>query len=243
MRSRLIILPFLLLVCACVQTSSGADYMQRHGQDIQNSADDAAFKAKLMEAINVEPTLKFPARLGIARIENGKLVNVPSEEMAAWEKAQQSLGSAYGEFVPVRPLIAQMVTAGDKTEYDITQKIRLGAARQHLDAVLLYEVYANERRDDNLLMLGNITIIGAYILPSVAAESQSFASALLIDVASGYPYGSTEATVKKSETLTVANSDDEVRDLSKAAKTAAVEKLSDNTAAMVRELKQKLESR
>ena len=76
-------------------------------------------------------------------------------------------------------------------------QIRLGAARQHLDAVLIYETFSKENRSENILALADVTILGGFILPSQNHDVQGFADAVLIDVIQGYPYGTLQTVVDK----------------------------------------------
>ena len=71
--------------------------------------------------------------------------------------------------------------------------IRLAGARQHLDAVLIYEVDATADSKNNPLSLADWTIIGAFVLPSQDVKAQGVAQAILLDVRNGYHYGSVQA--------------------------------------------------
>ncbi len=205
--------------CSTIQTTSGRSYLERYDSVEGYSSDDHHVETKKSHDINqmirqaavVEPTLKFPARIGIARINSGYLSTIPVEELEAWDKSRQKLGEEFGEFIPVNPMIANMVAKtldyerDHKYHYqmmDVMNKIRLGAARQHLDAVLIYEVYSREDSESNLLSIANLTIIGAYILPSKSVTTEGFANAMLIDVIQGYSYGTAEAFLDKSEMAT-----------------------------------------
>jgi len=68
---------------------------------------------RVREVANVEPILRFPARIGLARIgiENSRptLIPPPAEEAKAWVDLAEDLGPEYGEFVPISPLIAAML--------------------------------------------------------------------------------------------------------------------------------------
>lgn len=190
-----------------IQTTSGAAYIGNYTPPTQDKA--AKFSTKIREAALVEPTLEFPARIGLARVEGGRLTAIPPKEADAWLKARQKLGAKFGEFVPISPLIAALA-AGDvghpkpKRRYyrqpanldNLIQRIRLGAARQHVDAVLIYEVIGKKRQSGTVLNLVDLTIIGAYLFPSRVIKAQGFASAVLVDVRDGYPYGTAQAVTK-----------------------------------------------
>src|SRR5262245_15770727 len=95
------------------QTTSGKDYLAKY--PIANAEPATEIDNRVRAAADVEPLLRFPARIGLARIggENGHAgLGVPSpEEAKAWSEAAQRLGPKFGEFVPVSPLIAAMLNA------------------------------------------------------------------------------------------------------------------------------------
>jgi hypothetical protein len=198
------------------QTTSGQEYLSRYkyvpvheaytpvrtsGKDGDVVKQVKSIDESVREAAAVEPILKFPARIGIARIENGSLTAVPLEEGESWHKLQEKLGSSFGEFVPISPLVVNMV-ASDASYRDsvhsIIDSIRLGAARQHLDAVLLYEIINKESSRNNIFSAANVTVLGAFILPSKLHDAEGLGNGLLIDVIQGYPYGTINTVVEKS---------------------------------------------
>ncbi|MFH1158762.1 MAG: hypothetical protein V1721_07800 [Pseudomonadota bacterium] len=199
-----------------VQTTSGEGYLSQYkyvpiassasvvpATDGSNVEQVKSIDQRVREVAAVEPILKFPARIGLARIDNGTLTLIPSEEMTGWEKTREKLGESYGEFIPVNPIVARMVADSNRSmRYadrvdGIISTIRLAAARQHLDAVLIYEVLAKESQHSNILSAANVSIIGAYILPSKQQEVEGLGNALLIDVIQGYPYGTATTVVEK----------------------------------------------
>jgi hypothetical protein len=210
-----LVLTVALMGCATeTQTSSGRDYLAKY-RDVPISAPaDAGFGAKnidqmVRDAAAVEPVLKFPARIGLARLDDGRLAAIPPEEALAWQKAREKLGDGFGEFVPLSPMVVGMVTSAirDQQGYferyieGVIAEIRFGAARQHLDAVLIYEEHSKQETHDNLLALGKLTIVGGFILPSESHDAQGFAEGMLIDVVQGYPYGTIQTVVDKQSSL------------------------------------------
>ena len=53
-----------------------------------------------------------------------------------------------------------------------------------------------KRQSGTPLNLADLTIIGAYLFPSRVVRARGYASALLVDVRNGYPYGTAAAVVK-----------------------------------------------
>ncbi|WP_353572473.1 hypothetical protein [Candidatus Albibeggiatoa sp. nov. BB20] len=246
----------LSLLCGCliactynVQTTSGQEYLSKYPsqaeyqQKSQNQFQD--IDAKVLEVAAVEPQLHFPARIGIAKIINGKLASMSHGEANLWFQAHDKLGHQFGEFVPVSPLIAEMVAGQNPTPYrqslhDVIRKIRLGAARQHLDVVLLYEVYGKSQHSSNLLSLMDLTIVGAYISPGQSLQANGYAKALLLDVRNGYPYGTAEGIATEEGLSTRVGRSAREQALYQKTVLAATDKLIDSVQKMFLELQQKL---
>ena len=216
-------LGFALLLTSCgyhTQTTSGSQYLERYGASAAGPAAAepvAITDAEIVAAANVEPALTFPARIGLARIDQGQLSAIPEAEAAAWRKTAERLGPAYGQFVPISPLIAAMAspaktesackvqvehlpgvslqvsTPGFDCVRETVQVIRLGAARQHLDAVLIYESFGKSQDRSSPLAITKLALIG-YFLPTENVEAEGLAQAILVDVRNGYHYGNATAT-------------------------------------------------
>lgn len=238
---------FVLSGCK-TQTSSGDDYLQKHrlsASAVSSSAGNKTFEQALVKAASVKPTLAFPARIGLARVDRGSLEAIPGEEMELWMKAAKNLGKDFGEFVPLSKLVMN-VAAGEVMSRDdnltTMNMIRLGAARQHVDAVLVYEIYSSVDSEDNLLEVGKLTIIGGYILPSKQYTAKAYSTAMLMDVMSGYPYGTIHATVPKQERLASSWGwgSDNASESREAVELSAVEKLSAEAESMFRQLRTEL---
>lgn len=248
-----------VLLCGCsayTQASSGQDWLAGYGTvqpAVSNATDD--IDARVRQAGAVEPGLRFPARIGIARIGQSnlqaQLVAVPEAEAAAWMAARDRLGNGFGEFVPVSPLIAAMmepdIKAGphDRTAATrhLIDTVRLAAARQHLDAVLIYEVDATTDQKSNPLRFADWTVIGAFILPSQDVKAVGVAQAMLMDVRSGYPYGQVTSTADDKAVSAAFYSGEAKTALSKKVEDAAVVKLTGESEGMIRKLKTELEAR
>ena len=230
------------------QTTSGSNYLAAFPEA---SVPVEGFEAKLRAAANVEPLLRFPARIGLARIGQNNcrsaLVPPSAEEGKAWLELADDLGPDYGEFVPISPLIAAMVAPSttqacwnSDSARDVVATIRLAAARQHIDVVMIYEVDATANSRKNPLSIANWTLIGAFILPSQNVKAQGVAQAMLIDVRNGYPYGTVQATADDRTVSTRFSSWEAERDLSKQVETAAVRNLAHQARDLMRALKRDL---
>jgi hypothetical protein len=223
------------------QTTSGRDYLRTYAQDAGPKA--AKLDKGFVEAASVEPLLRFPARIGLARVDRGGLAGIPSEESAAWHRVATNLGPKFGEFVPVSPMIAELV-AGQQTQWDgksgTVRRIQLAAARQHLDAVIIYESEGTADSRDNPLSIGEWTLIGAFILPSQDVKARGVAQALMIDVRNTYPYGTASAEADDSTTTARFSRRQSERDLAETVRIAAVENLAPEVEKMMRNLRMEL---
>jgi hypothetical protein len=194
----------LLAGCSVTtQTTSGKAYLAAYQSQPMGAVPETDIDQSVRAVAAVEPTLRFPARLGLARIENGDLSPIPNAEAEAWQKLVDRLGPSFGAFVPISPLLAEMfdspATYGAAPQgrvHNVVEKIRLGAARQHVDAVLIYEIHGEATTESNALAIGDLTIIGMFILPSDEHHVVAQADALLLDVRNGYPYGTATAVTQ-----------------------------------------------
>ncbi len=202
-------------------------------------------------AASVEPILTFPSRFGLARLEGGQLVGIPTTEMALWSTLIEK-NKSLGDFVAISPLIAEFTsnsvqepqpTDTPRHIVDTVTKIRLGAARQHVDAVLIYEVGVTADRNFTPFYLADLTIIGGTFLPTRSIEAKGVASALLLDVRNGYPYGTASAVSDMSTLSTTYAREKRTEDLRQAAALEGVENLVPEVDAMIGELVMQMATR
>ncbi|MEM6661723.1 MAG: hypothetical protein AAF666_06055 [Pseudomonadota bacterium] len=202
--------------CAAhVQSTSGAEYLARSTSPVAGSEiltrrytdRDGAERVEEIEipstdqlvrkAASIEPTLTLPARIGLARIEHGQLTAIPPHEGAIWSQLAGQHRSL-GVLVPVDPFLAnytvRSILPQDRQQLrsdsgDLLTKIRLGAARQHMDAVLIYEVGTANARGKGPGGLGHVQVLGGLPSNSAVNTDLGIGRALLLDVRNGYPYG------------------------------------------------------
>ena len=246
----------ILLVMLCLglasctmrtQTTSGDSYLDKYShvpvsKAVTKGGTPVNIDEKVRQIAAVEPILEFPARIGLARIDNKRLSNVPGEEMEAWMQVQESQGKNFGEFIPVNPMVADLASSSvgldHRSQNALINEIRLGAARQHLDAVLVYEVYSKTDSKTNILAVADITIIGGYLLPSEQVEAVGYANAILIDVIQGYPYGTASVVLDKEKALTPSNYEyDKKREYAEKVKRKAAVELTSEVDMMIKNLR------
>ncbi|HEY2071885.1 MAG TPA: hypothetical protein VGG48_20160 [Rhizomicrobium sp.] len=239
------IIAVLLVLAGCgynTQTTSGHDWLA--AEPAPKGLPTTDIDARVRQAAAVEPTLRFPARIGIARIEHGSLSPIPAGEAQVWTESAGRLGEAYGEFVPVSPLIAAMFNEQNVSHRisvrDTLESIRLAAARQHLDAVLIYEIDATADIHDNPLSIADWTLIGAFVLPGRDVKAYGAAQAMLLDVRNGYPYGTVQAHADDNTVSQAFGSRDASEKLADKVRAAAVVNLVTETESMLRKLRPEL---
>ena len=198
-RPLLTLLTLVLAACApSIQTTSGADFIA--------ATPPSFIDEDIAKTAAVEPNLRFPARIGIARIVNGSLTLPPAEETALFAGIAER-NTRFGVFVPVSPLIMAMVSDtqpnihGDRyrsNSREIIKQIRLASARQHLDYVIIYEVGARSRSGNTPFALADVTLVGGMLLPTRNISVAGIGAAAFVDVRNGYPYGTTQVTADLS---------------------------------------------
>ena len=235
------ILPALLLAgvlagcSAHVQSTSGTDYLARYAQyDAMDAASDQSeTDAAVREIAAIEPQLQFPARIGLARIgDYGRLATVPGPELEIWAKLAEDIGPEIGEFVPISPMIAAMVSdvgnSGSNKTSAVINHIRKGAARQHVDYVLVYETATRREDKSNAISVADLTIVGMFVLPTRSVDVEATASGILLDVRNGYPYATLTAHAEKRSITRAINTGSTKRELAASAEERAVYELAED---------------
>ena len=247
---RLTIFPIALVAmlsaCTQVHTTSGADYLARY----ESVSNDGQIDGAIREAAAVEPILSFPARIGLAKIDRGRLVGLRPSELELWTEISER-HQDLGEFVAISPLVAEFASDHRQRERPslvgdiqaLVKKVRLGAARMHVDAVLIYGVDSSAHRDSTPLAFFDVTIIGGAILPTRRIKANAVANALLIDVRNGYPYGTATAEAESSELSVTWGAGGRTRDAGARIVLDAVRKLAPEVEKMIVDLAAELEER
>ena len=259
------------LFAACtsqIQTTSGETFLQNYSSAVQvpapgTGAVDVDVDAEVRDAAAVEPILKFPARIGLAYVRGGYLVPVPAAHTEGWHAAMEKAGTRFGQFVPVSPLVAALAADSAKGKTPVAVRaaggypyrygggdlaetvrvIRLAAARQHLDAVLVYETAAKTGNSATPLSALNISIIGLAVVPANFISADAVAQGLLLDVRNGYPYGTVSTVGTDYSMSTWSNTGPAQRDAAFDAEAEAAANLGLEAIAMMDRLKTALEKK
>ena len=243
----LIILSLVSIGCQShsVQMTSGKKYISDYSQVEVKEANKTSTDKEVKLVAEIEPSLRFPARIGLVKIYNGKITNLSPEEVEYWTKVKEEMGEKFGDFIPVSSMIAEMVYSSQNRNtkrhgnpVEIFRKVRLGAARQHLDYVLVYEVFSSTKTTKLASSIANWTIIGGYLIPSRQIKTTGHANALLLDVRTGYPYGTATATLNANEISAWFNNRDKARNLADKNQISTVIKLIPEVQQMMKKLMQ-----
>ncbi|MCA8930893.1 MAG: hypothetical protein KDA49_00395, partial [Rhodospirillaceae bacterium] len=253
--SRTLAFTLLVVLTACatdVQTTSGVDYLRRYEAAAVAAGGDSEMPDAVRQAASVEPLLTLPARFGLARIVNGGLTAIPENEEVLWS-AFAARHADLGAFVSITPFTAGAAGSqrpsvqGDWSPEGrvqaVVEFIRQGAARQHVDAVLIYEVRVRTEDERTLLALADFTIIGGAILPTRYVTAYGATDALLLDVRNGYPYGTARAEVDIGSLTNMFDEYDTTRELREAVMPEAVAALILEVDRMVGELVEEIAAR
>ncbi len=200
----------VLLLAACgttVQTTSENDRLGRYAAQAAVAKGQAIDSAARQAALE-EPALRFPARIGLARIEKGAVSPVPQNEADAWLAMVKALGPGWGEFVPISPLEVALACPGkvdpmgrdkgarrtgsrcDSTAIQATvYGIRQSAGHQQLDAVLIYQVFAGSERGSAASAITKLALVDLWLTLSTAGQADDQAQGVLVDVRYGAIYG------------------------------------------------------
>lgn len=189
------------------QSTTGDDQLGRFAAEAA-VAKGQAIDPAARRAILSEPALRFPARIGLARLETGAVSAVPQGEADAWLAMVQDLGPGWGELVPIGPLEVALIAApgngvadcrpdgpGTRSPCDPSDSavllgdIRRAAARQRLDAVLIYEVVGESRHGADPSAVGELAPVSALLRLIAAGGPAGHAQGVLMDARHGAVYG------------------------------------------------------
>ena len=131
----LIILSLVSIGCQShsVQMTSGKKYISDYSQVEVKEANKTSTDKEVKLVAEIEPSLRFPARIGLVKIYNGKITNLSPEEVESWIKVKEEMGEKFGDFIPVSSMIAEMVYSSQNRNtkrhgnpVEIFRKVRLG---------------------------------------------------------------------------------------------------------------------
>lgn len=172
---------------------------------------DQIDRADIAEVAARKPTTKFPARIAVVRIQSS------SYRSYSTDANDDPRGNSYGQ-APFRVVLTQELLTDQQIEtmgkwpsvagvapvtrlilpsrLDTIDDLRLAGAKVQADILLVYTIDTSFRIQGK--GYGPLTAISLGLVPDRDAYITSTASAILIDVRSGFVYGVAEATAKTS---------------------------------------------
>lgn len=178
--------------------------------------------ADIEELFSKKPASPFPAQLSIVRVtstyrDGFEVVQTRDIESDAdlARIAEQPLISQ------TAPLSRLLVPSDMKSLKDL----RLPAARMRSDLLLVYTVDTTFYVDST--PLGPLTAVSLGFLPNHQAHVTSTVAGILVDVRSGYIYGSTEATAQEEQRSSTWSTEDAVTESKNRAEKAAFARFSE----------------
>lgn len=190
----------LVLLAGVVVSTGCATYTTPGGGVSLAGIDDAGIEA----AFSREPAAQFPANVAIVRVQApgyvsdtnrgygaGKFTVVTVRDIETEEDFER-IGAAEGVNA-VAPLTRILLPA----ELQSTASLREAAAQLRTDLLLIYTVDTAFRTDVG--KVGPLQTIGLGFLPNRESHVDATVSAMVVDVRSGYVFGTAEVTATRSQ--------------------------------------------
>ena len=190
-----------MLIIGCVAALAGcATYTTPGGGVSLAGIDDAGIEA----AFSREPAAEFPANVAIARVQAPEYVSPTNRGYGSGaftvvtvrdietDEDYERLGAATGVRA-VAPLTRILLP----TELQSTASLREAAAQLRTDLLLIYTVDTAFRTDVG--RIGPLQTIGLGFLPNRESHVDATVSAMVVDVRTGYVYGTAEVTATRSQ--------------------------------------------
>ena len=212
--------PILPLLAATLIFTGCSSHVNSPAVSRAREAKRAEFSDPLIaRAANAKPAMQFPATIAIAPNDHGVREHV---------RALSAIGKLDGlDSLPQlarTTVISPTILGETDREHRITPDIRLreAAAKLHADAVL---IIATETQATDGRIIEPLTELSLGLLPNKRYELISTAFAALVDVRTGYVYGTDEKSRAKSGITMAWGSDDVIRRARSKAERDAMEKL------------------
>jgi hypothetical protein len=138
--------------------------------------------ASVEESFAKRAQIRFPARVAVFGIERNRFGRWADPEVVQFEAALGEDGEHVAEVLPLPGFLT-----GEGRVRDVAA-LRRTAARAHADAILLYEQDVALEDGANALRILNLTIVGAWVIPSTWYRVDLETTAALVDVRNGVVY-------------------------------------------------------
>lgn len=204
----------------------------------------------IADALSVQPQFVWPARLAVVEVGRpqrycGGYGEKPSgREEDLWIDPVKKAHSDVEAVVPVSDLFLPSAQRDRNGQTSLNLRdARLAAAGVQADLVLVYQTKSDWGKSGNPLSLLYLTIVGLWVSPGTDLESIHVAKGALIDVRNGFVYGVVSADNTDTTVIPEVYSDKARRDLQQRTRTACIENLAQETAALLADLKRRYAGR
>ena len=210
--------------------------------------DNPRIDRRIRGVLEADSTLRFPSRIGLARISDGDVTEIPAAEADSWASLEARLGPEFGTFVPLDPQFVEMAapspsgtSARNPMLHQVVERVRLGAAQQQLAAMLIYEIDSLTQYGSRQITPVDVTIVGAFVVPTRGYRTTVSASALLVDVLNGRPHGAAGTQAAGDGFTTLARTRAGPEALSGTLSELAVARLAEDVEQMMRAVKREMD--
>ena len=162
----------------------------------------------LIEHYATEPAAAFPATIAVVRVQDsgyqskshhgyghGRYSVVTTRDIETDEAFETLLNLP--DVQGVAPVGRMLVPANANTVKDL----RVPAARLHADMILVYSVDTSLYVDGK--QLGPLSLVSLGLIPNKKAHVTATVAGMLVDVRTGYVYGTTESTDTQEQRATI----------------------------------------
>ncbi len=190
---KLLIATALTAVVFAAKTNAVSPLMSEYGtiEPAKETVEEAALTKPFEDKTNT-PTLKPGATIGIARLDKGRLIYAPMNELRDWASLDQRSNT---NFAPVSPAalirnIPEVPMMGGRDSDNKLDEIRMTASDLRMDYVLIYGMGADAQWGSFAgKALANTGFIIDGDMVSLNAQKRASAKAMLVDTYSGKVYG------------------------------------------------------
>ncbi len=206
----LLCLPILLLATSCIATVDRAALRTSLQEDSWVLSD-----ATVEELRSLEPTAEGPLRVGIAPILVHPASCWTARRNTAWTRAERECLHRLGEELTEYGILEELVVLPQilvdprrprRSESHLVG-LRRAAARHRLDAVFVTQAVSDLDQASNALSILNLTIVGAWIVPSQETAAACVMEGALFDVRNEYLYATATGEAEELKTTTLIAAD------------------------------------
>lgn len=194
----------LFVSMGCIFAVSGAGCSQSYVTPGKGAAMSRMTEGDIQAQYDRSPASPFPARVAVARIQAPGYRSYRCESYGRGEysvvTARDIEKDEHFDRLKKQPMIADVATLNRMIippDLHDNRELRIAAASLKTDILLAYTIDTTFYIENH--EIGPLALISLGFLPNKEARVTSTASAVLLDVRTGYVYGLAEATAKETQ--------------------------------------------